>query len=455
VRDLLYARWLMGTSLAFHIVFAAVGVAMPLFMVLAEWRWLRTGAPEWLELARRWAKGTAILFAVGAVSGTVISFELGLLWPRFMEIAGPIIGMPFSLEGFAFFTEAIFLGVYLYGWERIPPRAHVAAGWAVAASGAVSGVFVVIANAWMNAPRGFRVEGGRPVDIDPVAAMLTPTAAPQALHMTLAAYAAVGMLVAGLHAWRLLRAGPAAATRFDRHALAIALMVGAPAALVQPLSGDWSAQVVARTQPAKLAAMESQFATERGAPLRIGGLPDEDARRVRWAIEIPHGLSLLAFHDPDAEVRGLDAVPREDWPAVAVVHLAFQVMVGLGTFMAAVGAWGLWLLWRRRDLAAERWFLRALAVGTPAGILAIEAGWVVTEVGRQPWIVQGVLRTADAVTPMPGLIVPFLGFTALYLVLAVVVVRVLWGLVREGRGRAGEVELARGHFAASRAGTTT
>jgi len=436
--DLLAARSQMAMSLAFHIVFAVIGIAMPVMMVLAEQRWLKTGDPEYRTLALRWSRGTAILFAVGAVSGTVLSFELGLLWPGFMEWAGPIIGMPFSLEGFAFFTEAIFLGVYLYGWERIPPRAHVAAGWAVAVSGAVSGVFVVIANAWMNAPRGFRVVDGRPVDIDPVAAMLTPTAAPQALHMTLAAYAAVGMLVAGLHAWRLLRAsaaGGAGASRFDRHALAIALLVGAPAALLQPLSGDWSAQVVAETQPAKLAAMEAQFATERGAPLRIGGLPDEDARRVRWAIEIPYGLSLLAFHDPNAEVRGLDTVPREDWPAVTVVHLAFQVMVGLGTFMAAVGAWGLWLLWRGRDLAEQRWFLRALAVGAPAGLVAIEAGWVVTEVGRQPWVVQGVLRTADVVTPMPGLVVPFLGFTALYVMLALVVGRVLWGMVREGRGR--------------------
>src|SRR5690349_13711275 len=306
--DLLAARSQMAMSLAFHIVFAVIGIAMPLMMVLAERRWLATGDVEYRTLARRWARGTAILFAVGAVSGTVLSFELGLLWPGFMEWAGPIIGMPFSLEGFAFFTEAIFLGVYLYGWDRVSPRAHLAAGWAVAVSGAVSGIFVVIANAWMNAPRGFRLENGRPVDIDPLAAMMTPTALPQALHMTLAAYAAVGMLVAGLHAWRLLRARAAATApvassmRFDHHALTIALMVGAPAALVQPLSGDLSAQVVAHTQPAKLAAMESQFTTERGAPLRIGGLPDEDARTVRWAIEIPRGLSLLAFHDPDAEV---------------------------------------------------------------------------------------------------------------------------------------------------------
>src|SRR5215217_7733261 len=366
--DLLAARSQMAVSLAFHIIFAVVGIGMPVLMVIAERRWQKTGDPIHLDLAKRWSKGTAILFAVGAVSGTVLSFELGLLWPGFMKLTGGIIGMPFSLEGFAFFTEAIFLGVYLYGWDRVSPRAHLAAGWAVAVSGAVSGIFVVIANAWMNAPRGFRLENGRPVDIDPLAAMMTPTALPQALHMTLAAYAAVGMLVAGLHAWRLLRAhastdaAVASSRRFDRHALVVALMVGAPAALVQPLSGDVSAQVVAHTQPAKLAAMESQFITERGAPLRIGGLPDERTRTVRWAVEIPRGLSLLAFHDPNAEVRGLDTVPREDWPAVTIVHLAFQVMVGLGSYLAAVSAWALWLLWRKRDLAAERWFLRALVV---------------------------------------------------------------------------------------------
>jgi cytochrome d ubiquinol oxidase subunit I len=431
--DLLAARSQMAMSLAFHIVFAVIGIAMPVMMVLAERRWLRTGDPEYRVLAKRWARGTAILFAVGAVSGTVLSFELGLLWPGFMEWAGPIIGMPFSLEGFAFFTEAIFLGVYLYGWDKVSPRAHVAAGWAVAASGALSGIFVVIANAWMNAPRGFRVVDGKPVDIDPLAAMMTPTAVPQALHMTLAAYASVGLLVAGIHAWRLLRAGPSGATRFDRHALGIALLVGMPAALLQPLSGDFSAKVVARTQPAKLAAMEAHFVTGRGAPLRIGGLPDEASRTVRWAIEIPKGLSILAFADPDAEVTGLDRIPRDEWPAVTIVHLAFQVMVGLGTYMAAVSAWAAWLMFRRRDLARERWLLRALVLGTPMGIIALEAGWVVTEVGRQPWIVQGVLRTAEAVTPMPGLVVPFLGFTALYVVLSVVVGRVLWGMVRQDR----------------------
>ncbi len=420
--DLLAARSQMAMSLAFHIIFAMVGIGMPLLMVVAEWRHLRTGEPIYLDLAKRWAKGTAILFAVGAVSGTVLSLELGLLWPGFMKFAGAIIGMPFSLEGFAFFTEAIFLGVYLYGWNRISPRAHLWAGVLVALSGAVSGIFVVIANAWMNAPRGFVLKDGVPADIDPLLAMTTPAAFPQTLHMTLAAYAATGFAVAGIHAW-LLRRTPHAT--FHRKALGIALLVAVPASLLQPLSGDIAAKAVARLQPAKLAAMEGQFTTERGAPLRVGGWPDEAAAETRWAIEIPKALSILAFADPNAEVQGLDRVPRSDWPPVAIVHVAFQVMVGLGSYMALVALWVLWCRWRRRELALQPTLLGAIVLAAPMGFIATEAGWVVTEVGRQPWVVQGVLRTADAVTPMPGLIVPFLLFTLLYLFLGVIVVYLL------------------------------
>src|SRR5687767_4743565 len=426
--DLLAARSQMAVSLAFHIIFAVIGIAMPALMVLAERRWQRTRDPVALDLAKRWAKGTAILFAVGAVSGTVLSFELGLLWPGFMEYAGPIIGMPFSLEGFAFFTEAIFLGIYLYGWDRISERMHLTAGVLVAVSGAVSGIFVGIANAWMNAPVGFDVVDGRPVNIDPLRAMLTPAAFSQTLHMTLAAYAATGLAVAGIHAIMILRGHT---NPFHRRALGIALIVGAPASLLQPLSGDISARVVAETQPAKLAALEGQFETERGAPLRIGGWPDVERRETRWAIEIPYALSLLAFHDPNAEVKGLDAIPRDDWPPVPIVHIAFQVMVALGTYMAVVSLWALWRWWRSSTsrsgtgLAGDRLLLRALALATPMGFIAIEAGWTVTEVGRQPWIVQGVLRTADAVTPMPGLIIPFTLFTILYLFLATILVSLL------------------------------
>jgi cytochrome bd ubiquinol oxidase subunit I len=420
--DLLAARAQMALSLGFHIIFAIVGIGMPVLMVIAERRFLRTGDPVFLDLTKRWAKGTAILFAVGAVSGTILSFELGLLWPGFMEFAGPIIGMPFSLEGFAFFTEAIFLGIYLYGWGRISPRAHWWSGVMVAVSGAASAVFVVIANAWMNTPRGFRMQDGMPVDVDPLAAMMTPAAFPQVLHMMLAAYAATGFAVAGIHAYLILRGRT---HPFHRHAVHIALMVGAPAALLQPISGDISARYVARWQPAKLAAMEGQFRTERGAPLRIGGLPDEESMTTRWAIEVPKALSLLAFHDPNATVAGLEEFPRENWPPVAITHIAFQVMVALGTYLAAVSAWAVLMALRRRPIAANRALLRALAVATPFGFIATEAGWVVTEVGRQPWIIYEVARTADAVTPMPGLRIPFAIFTAMYIGLSVIVILLL------------------------------
>jgi cytochrome bd ubiquinol oxidase subunit I len=419
--DLLFARAQMGLSLAFHIVFAVIGMAMPVMMVAAEIAWLRTGRAEYLSLVKRWSKGTAVLFAVGAVSGTVLSFELGLLWPGFMELAGPVIGMPFSLEGFAFFLEAIFLGLYLYGWDRLSPRAHVFAGVMVALSGALSGAFVVTANAWMNTPMGFRLVDDRVVDVAPFRAMFNPAAGAQVVHMLLAAYASVGVAVAGVHA-RLLLRDPADA--FHRRAFAIALAVGLPACLLQPLAGDWAGKVVARNQPAKLAALEGQFRTEAYAPLRIGGIPDPEARVTRYALEIPGGLSLLAHGDPSAPVIGLDDIPRDEWPPVVWVHLSFQVMVGIGSWLAAFALWAAWLWWRGR-LFASRLFLRAAFASTALGFVALEAGWMVTELGRQPWVVQGYLKTADAVTPMPGLAVPFAIFMLVYLGLSAVVVAVI------------------------------
>jgi cytochrome d ubiquinol oxidase subunit I len=421
VSDLLAARWLFGVSLVFHIVFAAVGVAMPLLMVLAEWRWRRTGSPVHLDLARRWAKGAAILFAVGAVSGTVISFELGLLWPRFMGFAGPIIGLPFSLEGFAFFAEAIFLGVYLYGWGRVGPRLHLASGVVVAVAGATSAFFVTLANAWMNVPAGFALEGGAATDVQPFVAMFPPGWAHEVVHVLLSSYLATGFAVAGIHAARLVRRPGSA---LDRSALGLALLVGGVAALLQPLSGDYSARQVARTQPEKLAALEGQFHTERGAPLRLGGLPDPRAGETRFALEIPRGLSLLAFHDPDAEVRGLDAFPRESWPPVVNVHLAFQVMVGLGSLLAALSLAAAALALRRRDW--PRPFLRAIALAGPAGFLALEAGWIVTEQGRQPYTVRGVLTTAASVTPVGRLAVPLVLFVAVYVLLGAVTAILLY-----------------------------
>jgi cytochrome bd ubiquinol oxidase subunit I len=429
MQDLLTARAQMGMSLAFHIIFACVGVAMPLLMAIAEWRYLKTGDEVYYTLARRWAVGTAIMFAVGAVSGTVLSFELGLLWPRFMKLAGGIIGMPFSLEGFAFFTEAIFFGIYMYGWHRLSPRAHLAAGLVVALSGMTSAVFVVIANSWMNTPVGFKIVEGQLVDIHPLAALTNPAALHETIHMTIAAYIATGFAVAGIHAFMLLRDRN---NPFHKKALAIALAVGALAALAQPISGDFAAREVARLQPIKFAASEGLFETQRGAPLAVGGIPDVKTHRLRYAIDLPDMLSLMTYHDPHALVRGLDSFPQRDWPSPLIpVHLAFQVMVGAGFAMVAVVLWAGWLLWRRHTIYGTAWFLRALVAASPLGIIAVEAGWVVTELGRQPWIIYGVMRTADAVTPMPGLAASFVLFTILYFFLAVTVAYLHWEQVIE------------------------
>ena len=420
--DLFAARSQMAISLGFHIIFAVAGIGMPALMVIALWRRLRTAAAACRGLPQRDAKGTAILFAVGAVSGTVLSFELGLLWPQFMEWAGPIIGMPFSLEGFAFFTEAIFLGIYLYGWDRISKGAHLAAGVMVAVSGAVSGIFVVIANAWMNAPTGFEVVNGRPVNIDPIAALANDAAFTQTLHMTLAAYTACAMAVAGIHAW-YVRRDPGNA--FHRHALTVALIVGVPASLLQPLSGDLSARHVAKAQPAKFAAMEAHMHTSANVPFVIGGIPNAETGELRYAIEIPSALSVLMTGRADGVITGMDQIPPDERPPIAVVHFAFQLMVALGSYLMLVAAAVAFFYLRGRHVATVPWVLRALVIGAPFGMIAVEAGWVVTEVGRQPWIVHGILRTADAVTPVPGLVVPLVGFTILYVFLGVVVLALL------------------------------
>ncbi|MCO4762061.1 MAG: cytochrome ubiquinol oxidase subunit I [Myxococcales bacterium] len=420
--DLLAARSQMAMSLGFHILFAVAGMAMPLLMVIAQWRWLRHGDKAALELAKRWSKGTAILFAVGAVSGTALSFELGLLWPEFMRHAGPIIGMPFSLEGFAFFLEAIFLGLFLYGWDRLKPWVHWLAGLGVWLMGMASGAFVVCANAWMNTPAGFDLQAGEVIAVRPWEAMLNPAAFSEVLHMLIAALESVGFAVAAIHAWALLKNRN---SRLHRMALAISLTVGGTAAVIQPFSGHIAGDHVAHVQPIKLAAMKGHFHTARDAAFHIGGYPDVERAEMRGSLEIPYLLSILAFMDPHAEVKGLTAFPRDEWPPVPVVYYAFQIMIGIGSLLAGLALLVAWLAWRRRALPTDPWLLKTLVVCGPLGLVALEAGWTVTEVGRQPWVVRGFLKTADAVTPMPGLWMPLLVFTGLYLVLGVVSVSLL------------------------------
>jgi cytochrome d ubiquinol oxidase subunit I len=433
MHDLFAARSQMAISLGFHIVFTCIGMTMPWLMAAAEWRYLRNGQPVYRELAKAWSKGVAVFFAIGAVSGTVLSFELGLLWPTFMLHAGAIIGLPFSWEGTAFFIEAIALGLFLYGWERLPPRVHLASGIVVGVSGVASGVLVIAANGWMNSPSGFRWVDGHAIDIDPVAAMFNRAWASEAIHMVIASFVSTGFAVAGVHALRLLCQPRQRALHLA--GLRMALTLGALAALLQPISGDASAKDVAQRQPAKLAAMEALYRTQRDAPLLIGGLPDDATQTMRAGIEIPYALSFLAHGDPHAEVIGLDRVARDLWPDTRVCHVAFQIMVGIGSLLALFGSAFLVLRWRRPSWIESRAFLRCAAWLGPLGFIAVEAGWTVTEVGRQPWIIYGVLRTRDAVTPMPGLFWSLSVMSLIYALLAAVAYLVTLRLIHATEAR--------------------
>lgn len=418
MEDFLAARSQMTVSFVFHIVFACIGMTMPWLMFLAEWKWIKTGKQVYLDLAKAWSKGVAIFFAVGAVSGTVLSFELGLLWPRFMEHAGPIIGMPFSWEGTAFFLEAIALGIFLYGWKRVNKWVHLASGMIVGISGVLSGIFVVSVNSWMNSPTGFDWVNGQAINIDPVKAMFNGAWFHEALHMTIAAFASTAFAVAGIHAFLLLKHS---GNELHAKAIRIALVYGAVAALIQPISGDISAKYIAKHQPAKLAAMESLFKTSKPAPLVIGGIPDEKNEKVKYGIHIPKLLSYLAHGDFNAEVTGLDKFKKDEKPPVVIVHIAFQVMVFMGVLMAAAGILYILFSVKWKGQLEKRWWLRSLAWLTPAGFIAVEAGWVVTEVGRQPWIIYEIMKTKDALTPMPGIQYSFYAITLVYFLLSFVV----------------------------------
>jgi cytochrome d ubiquinol oxidase subunit I len=356
-----------------------------------------------------------------------------------MAVAGGVVGPAFALEGYAFFVEAIFIGLYLYGWDRLSPKAHWLTGIPIVVSGALSALLVLAANAWMQTPGNFRVAGGRLVATDALAAFKAPAWLDMATHALLSSYIAASFAVAGVYAVGMLRGRRDA---YHRSGLAIALAVGTVAAVLQPISGDITARRVARTQPAKLAAAEALFHTQRRAPLLIGGIPDVEAQRSRFGLEIPGGLSFLATHDLDAEVKGLDAFPPSQRPNVMVTHLAFDTMVGSAMAMLMVGV-AYWLLRSRRRLRAggePRWLLAAAAAASPLGFLALEAGWFVTEVGRQPWVIYNYMPTADSVTRATEVPFTFTGFVLLYLFLGTVLVVLLRRLARSGHGAAGAGE---------------
>lgn len=415
--NLTAAREQMAFSLSFHIIFAVLGVGMPWAMLWAEWRGLRTGDPLWTALARRWSKAVAVLFAVGAVSGTVLSVEFGLLWPEFMKRFGSAFGISFTLESFAFFLEAIFVALYLYGWDRLTPRAHLLCGIPVGVSGVASAGFVTTANAWMNGPIGL-VKGphGELISTQPLGPFLAPTAGPQVVHMILAAFLCTGLAVAAVYAVAMLR-DPSKRDTYHRRGFATGAVMGLGIAIPQAVVGDWASRVVAAVQPAKFAALENLDKTTNGAPLHVGP----------W--QIPHGLSLLLKFDPDARVAGLDVIPAADRPPVAITHWSFQVMVGIGTALIGLGVVLAWLWWRSRRggvrVTDRRSVLVAMAVAGPTPFIALIAGWIVTEVGRQPWIVYHVMRTPEALTSQDGLATYLYVTIAVYVALSAALIAIL------------------------------
>jgi cytochrome d ubiquinol oxidase subunit I len=414
---LFQARQMQALSLGVHIPLVCFGIAFPAMVLFAEWRYLRTGDSVYRTIARRWSKVMLALFAVGVVTGTILSFELGLLWPAFMARFGSVFGLGFTLEGFSFFVEAIFIAIYVYGWDRLRPRLHFVTGIPVAIAGVTGAMFVISVNGWMNHPGGFRLQRGEVVDVHPWSALFANSFFwHEFVHMYFAGYIVAGFLVSAAYAWGFLRGRWG---RYERTALTIALSAAAVAAPLQVVIGDWAAREVAQKQPVKLAAFEGLGQTTRGAPEHILGW--YNGRRVVDGIEIPHLLSLLSFHSWDATVTGLDSVPARDRPPVNVVRFSFQTMVGIGTLLALIGVMYVFVRLRLGRLPRSRWFYRAVVLAGPLSVVALIAGWITTEVGRQPWIVYDVMRTQQAVTGASGIPVGYGTLVVVYLALAAAV----------------------------------
>jgi len=425
---LLQARQMQAMSFAVHIPLVAFAIAFPVLVLFVEGLWLRTGDSLYLTLARRWSRIMVALFAVGVITGTVLSFEMGLLWPNFTGTFGSVFGLGFAIEGFSFFVEAIFIGIYVYGWGRLSPRLHLLTGIPIVITGFTGSWMVIAVNAWMNHPSGFRLQpDGKVVDVNPWKALFSNSYLwHELIHMYIAGYIVTGFVLAGIYALGRSRGHWG---RYERTALAIPLTVAALASPVQVLVGDWAARDVATTQPTKLAAFEGLYQTTSGAGEHIGGWYTSDGQ-IKGGIEIPHLLSLLSFHSWNATVQGLDAVPANDRPPVNVVRFAFQTMVGIGTLLALLGVLYVVVWLRRKRLPESKWFYRSLVAAGPLSVVALISGWVVTEVGRQPWVVYNVMRTADAVTGASGIPV---GYATLALSYVVVGIGLAWVLLRLSR----------------------
>jgi cytochrome d ubiquinol oxidase subunit I len=421
---LVWARELQAMSFVVHIPLVCFGIAFPAIVVFVEGLWLRTGDQTYRALAKRWSKVMLMLFAVGVVSGTILSFEFGLLWPNFMATFGEVFGLAFGLEGFSFFIEAIFIAIYVYGWDRLSPRQHILVGFPIILTGVTGSLTVISVNGWMNHPVGFDISAaGEVINVRPWAALFNSNFWHELVHMYLAGFMVVGFIVAGVYARAWLKGNR---SRYVRAGMVIPLTIGCLAAPVQVVVGDWAGRTVTKNQPVKLATFEGLAKTTKGAPYHLLGWYDKSTGKVEDAIEIPYLLSILAYHNPDATVQGLDSVPPDDRAGpINVVRFAFQGMIMIGTLLALMGVFYVGVWWRKRRLPRSVWFYRLAVVAGPLALIALLCGWVTTEVGRQPWIVYEVMRVEDAVTNANGLPIAFFAVLAVYLALIATVVWLL------------------------------
>jgi cytochrome d ubiquinol oxidase subunit I len=430
------ARTQMGASLGFHIVFACFGIAFPALILIANWIGIRRGDDVALLLARRWSQVGAVIFVVGAVSGTVLSYELGLLWPGLMGRYGSAFGIPFAIEGIWFFVEAIFMGIYLYGWQRLSPWVHWWSGTPIVVAGVLGAIAVVSANSWMNQPSGFTMQDGRITSVDPWAVIFNRATPYEVPHMVLAAYMVTGFLVAGVYAVGLLRGRR---DRYHRLGFLIPFSIAAIAAPIQVVIGDTLARAVAHQQPLKFAAMELVDRTQTGATEWLGGIYWHG--QVYFGIGIPYLDSILVGFSPNTRVTGWDSAPPDlRAPLTNLIHLSFDLMIAIGSGLVLLGAWQAWVWKRHREIPRTRWFLVPTALAGVASIMAMEAGWIVTEVGRQPWVVYGQLLTKDAVTTAGGVPVTLAATMVIYGVLTATSIGVPWLMGRRWRAQSADAD---------------
>lgn len=421
-----FSRVLTEMTLSFHIIYATIGVGIPLMIMMAQWIGIKKRDEHYILLARRWTRGYVITVAVGVVTGTAIGLQLSLLWPNFMELAGNVIALPLFMETFAFFFEAIFLGIYLYTWDRFEnQKKHLLLLIPVALGASFSAIFITIVNAFMNAPQGFDIINGHLVNINPLLAMFNPAMPTKVAHVLVSAYMTSAFVLASIAAFRLMKGSNHV---YHKKALFFTMKVGLIFTIATVIIGDFSGKYLAEYQPEKLAAAEWHFESEGKAPLILYGILDDD--KVKYAIKIPFALSILAHGNPNSEVFGLNDFQKDETPPL-YIHYLFDAMVTIGMLLLILSFAYIVGLWRKWRFIGSKWYRLLIVIGGPLSILAIEAGWWLDEVGRQPWVLRGIMKTTDAATSSDQVDTMLILFAGLYVILGIGSVIVLSRMFRK------------------------